>query len=91
MAFRLFFFESNQLNLAVYFFITTVVLYIGPEWFMPSLLQGNPPTVDAPCGKIIGTRSVTRYGRDIAAFRGSYNCDEIAMYKVSKMPICFWF
>ena len=91
MAFRLFFFESNQLNLAVYFFVTTVVLYIGPEWFMPSLLQGNPPTVDAPCGKIIGTRSVTRYGRDIAAFRGRYNCDEMAMYKNTFLKCQFVF
>ena len=70
MVFRLFFFESNQLNLAVYFLITSMILYIGPEWFLPSLLQGNPPTVDAPCGQIIGSRSVTRYGREIAAFRG---------------------
>ena len=70
MAFRLFFFESNQLNLAVYFLIASIVLYVGPEWFIPSLLLGNPPTVNAPCGQIIGTRSVTRYGRELAAFRG---------------------
>ena len=70
MAFRLFFFESNQLNLAVYFLIASIVLYAGPEWFMPSLLLGNPPTVKAPCGEIVGTRSVTRYGRELAAFRG---------------------
>ena len=70
MAFRLLFFESNQLNLAVYFLITSLVLYLGPEWFLPSILQRNPPTVDAPCGQIIGSRSVTRYGRELAAFRG---------------------
>ena len=70
MAFRLFFFESNQLNLAVYFLIASIVLYLGPEWFLPSLLLGNPPTVNAPCGQIIGTRSITRYGRELAAFRG---------------------
>ena len=72
MAFRLLFFESNQLNLAVYFLIISIVLYFGPEKFLPSLLQGNPPTVDSPCGQIIGSRSVTRYGREIAAFRGKH-------------------
>ena len=70
MVFRLFFFESNQLNLAVYFSVVSIVLYIGPELFLPNLLHGDPPHVDAPCGEIIGTRSITRYGRDIFAFRG---------------------
>ena len=71
MAFRIFFFENNQLNLAVYFLIASIVLYAGPERLLPSLLQASPPTVDAPCGNIIGSRSVTRYGREIAAFRGN--------------------
>ena len=57
-------------NLLVYFTVTTIVLYLGPEWFLPSLLLGNPPSVNAPCGQIIGTRSITRYGRELAAFRG---------------------
>ena len=71
MVFRLFFFENNQLNLAVYFLITSIVLYFGPENFIPNLYgRPDPPIVDAPCATIIGTHSMTRYGRDIAAFRG---------------------
>ena len=56
---------------SVYFFITTVVLYFGPDKFLPNLTQSNPPTVDAPCGKISGSHLKTRYGRQIAAFRGT--------------------
>ena len=70
MAFRLFFFENNQLNFAVYFFITSIILYFGPENLLPSWNQSTPPVVDAPCGKISGSRSSTRYGREIKAFRG---------------------
>ncbi len=32
-----FFFESREANVATFFAVCTVVLTLGPEWFMPSL------------------------------------------------------
>ena len=69
---RFFFFNDMRTNLLVYFTVTTIVLYLGPEWFMPSLRDQriqNSPFVHTPNGDLIGTTLTSRNGRAILAFR----------------------
>lgn len=71
MVFRLFFFENNRLNLAVYFAVTTLILLLGPERFVPGLKQSRKaPLVEAPCGSMTGLLLMTRRGRYLDAYRG---------------------
>jgi hypothetical protein len=59
-------------NLLLYFTITTLVMYIGPETIMPSLKERtrDVPIVNAPVGDVSGTLMSTRKNRDIFAYRG---------------------
>ena len=69
---RFFFFNDMRTNLLVYFTVTTIVLYLGPEWFMPSLRDQriqNSPFVHTSNGDLIGTTLTSRNGRTILAFR----------------------
>jgi len=71
MAFRLFFFESNRINLLVYFCVTTLVLILGPERFVPGLKKSREaPLIEAPCGSMTGVLLTTRNGRFLDAYRG---------------------
>lgn len=73
MAIRFFFFEDMRLNLLLYFSITTLIMYLGPETLMPSLKKSSMqsvPIIKAPCGDIAGTPMTSRHGRAIDAYKG---------------------
>lgn len=73
MAIRYFFFFDNmQSNLLVYFVITTLVMYFGPENIMPSMGQSihNVPVINAPIGYMSGLRMYSKSGRGIHAYKG---------------------
>ena len=64
-----FFFDSMRMNLLLYFTITTIVLYLGPEYFLSGLRkQKEAPLLEPPCGKLIGRKLTTRNGRSIDAY-----------------------
>ena len=82
-------------NLLVYFTVTTIVLYLGPEWFMPSLKARriqNSPLVYTPNGDISGTTLTSKHGRSILAFRSiPYAVPPINDLRYSKpIPISPW-
>jgi hypothetical protein len=69
---RLFFsFEDNRINLLVYFAVSTIVLFLGPGYFFrgQNPLHGVP-VVDAPCGRMAGTKGLTRDDREIYSYKG---------------------
>ena len=70
---RYLYFDDNRKNLLVYFTITTLILYIGPERIMPSMkhlkYDENVPLIETPLGKISGTMLKTRLERNIFAYR----------------------
>jgi hypothetical protein len=72
MALGFLFFDNMRYNLLLYFTITTLVMYIGPETIMPSLREQkrDVPIVNAPVGDVSGTLMSTRKNRDIFAYRG---------------------
>merc|ERR1712223_225353 len=93
--FRFFFFGDMRSNLLVYFTVTTIVLYLGPEWFMPSLKARriqNSPLVHTPNGDISGTTLTSKHGRSILAFRSiPYAVPPINDLRYSKpIPISPW-
>lgn len=67
-----FFFENMQTNMLVYFTITTLVMYFGPENIMPSLGQSfnNVPVINAPIGYLSGFNMFSKNGRNIHAYQG---------------------
>ena len=92
---RFFFFNDMGTNLLVYFTVTTIVLCLGPEWFMPSLRDQriqNSPFVHTPNGDLIGTTLTSRNGRAILAFRSiPYAVPPINDLRYSKPePIPSW-
>ena len=92
---RFFFFNDMRTNLLVYFTVTTIVLYLGPEWFMPSLRDQriqNSPFIHTSNGDLIGTTLTSRNGRTILAFRSiPYAVPPINDLRYSKpKPIPSW-
>ena len=93
--FRFFFFDDMRSNLLVYFTVTTIVLYLGPEWFMPSLRARriqNSPLLHTPNGDLSGTTLTSKHGRSILAFRSiPYAVPPINDLRYSKpIPISPW-
>ena len=93
--FRFFFFDDMRSNLLVYFTVTTIVLYLGPEWFMPSLRARriqNSPLLQTPNGDLRGTTLTSKHGRSILAFRSiPYAVPPINDLRYSKpIPISPW-
>lgn len=63
-------FENNQHNLLLYFFISTIVLYLGPEFFVPSMSPSKGvPIITTPMGRIKGVKMSSRDGREIYSYR----------------------
>ena len=68
MVLRYVYFDDMRHNLIVYFTITTIILYWGPENIMPSLKKINEaPVVNAPVGDIGGVVMTSKNGRNIFA------------------------
>ena len=89
MALRFMFFESTRLNFLVYFSATTLVLLIGPEWFIPGLKKNKEsPLIEAPCGQLIGTMMNSRKGRILDSYRGKIYHTRSPGYSVSIKEIC---
>ncbi len=68
-----FYFEDNRANLALFFTVSTLVLYLGPEFFMPSLSTSKGvPIVQTPhAGRIKGVMMhSTDLEREIFAYKG---------------------
>ena len=71
MVLRYVYFDDMRHNLIVYFTITTIILYWGPENIMPSLKKINEaPIVNAPVGDIGGVVMTSKNGRNIFAYKG---------------------
>ena len=67
-----FFFDNTRANLLVYFSVTTIILYFGPENILPSLKKSkteNVPIISSASGKISGTMLTSTQGRNIFAYR----------------------
>ena len=67
-----FFFDNTRANLLVYFSVTTIILYFGPENILPSLKRSkteNVPIISSASGKISGTMLTSTQGRNIFAYR----------------------
>ncbi len=69
---RFFYFDDMRHNLLVYFTISTVILFFGPERLIPSLKKVKlpAPVINAPIGDIGGVIMTSRDGRNIYAYKG---------------------
>eukprot|EP00095_Tigriopus_kingsejongensis_P005960 maker-scaffold2255_size18018-snap-gene-0.9 protein:Tk05960 transcript:maker-scaffold2255_size18018-snap-gene-0.9-mRNA-1 annotation:"esterase fe4" len=66
-----FFFDDYRMNCSMYLSILSAVLYLGPDYFVPSWSATHGvPVIDAPCGKIAGSKLESRDGRLIFAYTG---------------------
>ena len=66
-----FHFEDTRLNLALYFLISTIVLYLGPGFFVPSLdPTRGVPIINTESGRVRGIKMKSRDDRTIFAYKG---------------------